>query len=113
MFGGGMGSSDAGSTVIEKNLDRIFRAAQDSGAILLFDEADTLFEERSEVRDPHDRFANIEASYLLQKMEEHEGITILATSQRQHFDDAFVRRLSSVIEFPYPDAAGGDPAASG
>ena len=76
---------------------------------VLFDEADSLFGERSEVRDPHDHFANIEASYLLQRMEEQEGITILATSRRQHFDDAFVRRLSSVIEFPSPDAAEGTP----
>ncbi|MFL6260701.1 MAG: AAA family ATPase [Thermoanaerobaculia bacterium] len=89
----------------EKNLDRIFTAAEDSSAILFFDEADALFGKRSEVRDSHDRYANVEVSYLLQKMEEHEGIAVLATNLRQHLDDAFVRRLSSVIDFPFPDAA--------
>jgi hypothetical protein len=89
----------------EKNLDRIFSAAEDSSAVLFFDEADALFGKRSEVRDSHDRYANVEVSYLLQKMEEHEGIAILATNLRQHLDDAFVRRLSSVVEFPFPDAA--------
>ena len=88
----------------EKNLDRIFTAAEDSSAILFFDEADALFGKRSEVRDSHDRYANVEVSYLLQKMEEHEGIAVLATNLRQHLDDAFVRRLSSVVEFPFPDA---------
>ena len=87
----------------EKNLDRIFTAAEDSSAILFFDEADALFGKRSEVRDSHDRYANVEVSYLLQKMEEHEGIAVLATNLRQHLDDAFVRRLSSVVEFPFPD----------
>jgi len=89
----------------EKNLDRIFRAAEDSSAILFFDEADALFGKRSEVRDSHDRYANVEVSYLLQKMEENEGITILATNLRQHMDDAFIRRLASVVEFPFPDEA--------
>ncbi len=89
----------------EKNLDRIFTAAEDASAILFFDEADALFGKRSEVRDSHDRYANVEVSYLLQKMEEHEGIAVLATNLRQHLDDAFVRRLSSVVEFPFPDAA--------
>ena len=89
----------------EKNLDRIFTAAEDSSAVLFFDEADALFGKRSEVRDSHDRYANVEVSYLLQKMEEHEGIAILATNLRQHLDEAFVRRLSSVVEFPFPDVA--------
>jgi hypothetical protein len=88
----------------EKNLDRIFNAAEHAHAILFFDEADALFGKRSEVRDSHDRYANVEISYLLQKMEEYEGISILATNLRQHMDDAFVRRLQSIVEFPFPDA---------
>jgi ATPase family associated with various cellular activities (AAA) len=87
----------------EKNLDRIFRAAQDANAILFFDEADALFGKRSEVRDSHDRYANIEISYLLQKMEEYEGVAILATNLRQHMDESFVRRLAFTIHFPSPD----------
>jgi AAA+ superfamily predicted ATPase len=87
----------------EKNLDQIFRAAQGSNAILFFDEADALFGKRSEVKDAHDRFANIEISYLLQKIDEYEGIAILATNLRQNLDDAFVRRMHFVIEFPLPD----------
>ena len=87
----------------EKNLDRIFAAAENSNAILLFDEADALFGKRSEVRDSHDRFANIEISYLLQKMEEYQGISILATNLRQNIDDAFVRRLQAIVEFAFPD----------
>ena len=87
----------------EKNLDRIFHAAENSNAILFFDEADALFGKRSEVRDSHDRYANIEISYLLQKMEEYEGISILATNLRQNLDDAFVRRLQAIVEFPFPD----------
>jgi ATPase family associated with various cellular activities (AAA) len=86
----------------EKNLDRIFTAAENSNAILFFDEADALFGKRSEVRDSHDRYANIEISYLLQKMEEYQGISILATNLRQHLDEAFVRRLQAIIEFPFP-----------
>ncbi len=89
----------------EKNLDRIFNAAEHANAILFFDEADALFGKRSEVRDSHDRYANVEISYLLQKMEEYEGISILATNLRQHMDDAFLRRLQSIVEFPFPDAA--------
>jgi hypothetical protein len=88
----------------EKNLDRIFTAAENSNAILFFDEADALFGKRSEVRDSHDRYANIEISYLLQKMEEYEGVSILATNLRQNLDDAFTRRLQAVVEFPFPDA---------
>jgi hypothetical protein len=87
----------------EKNLDRIFRAAENANAILLFDEADALFGKRSEVRDSHDRYANLEISYLLQKMEQHEGISILATNLRQNLDDAFLRRLAFIIPFPFPD----------
>jgi hypothetical protein len=87
----------------EKNLDRIFSAAENSNAILFFDEADALFGKRSEIRDSHDRYANVEVSYLLQKMEEYEGISILATNLRQNLDDAFVRRLQIIVEFPFPD----------
>ena len=87
----------------EKNLDRIFEAAHSANAILFFDEADALFGKRSEVKDAHDRYANIEVSYLLQKMEEYEGIAILATNLRQNLDDAFVRRMQAIVEFPFPD----------
>ena len=84
----------------EKNLDRIFQAAQSSNAILFFDEADALFGKRSEVKDAHDRYANIEVSYLLQKIEEHEGVVILASNLSKNIDEAFSRRLHYVIEFP-------------
>jgi AAA+ superfamily predicted ATPase len=87
----------------EKNLDRIFDAAQGSNAILFFDEADALFGRRSEVSDSHDRYANIEVAYLLQRMEGYDGAIILATNLRQNVDDAFVRRLDFSIEFPFPD----------
>jgi AAA+ superfamily predicted ATPase len=87
----------------EKNLDRIFTAAETSNAILFFDEADALFGKRSEVRDSHDRYANLEISYLLQKMEEYQGTSILATNLRQNLDEAFMRRLQAVVEFPFPD----------
>jgi AAA+ superfamily predicted ATPase len=87
----------------EKNLDRIFTAAADANAILFFDEADALFGKRSEVRDAHDRYANLEVSYLLQKMEEYEGISILSTNLRQNLDEAFLRRLTFTISFPFPD----------
>jgi SpoVK/Ycf46/Vps4 family AAA+-type ATPase len=87
----------------EKNLDRIFDAAAGATAILFFDEADALFGKRSEVRDAHDRYANIEIGYLLQKMEEYPGIAILATNLRQNLDDAFIRRLQAIVEFPFPD----------
>ena len=87
----------------EKNLNRIFAVAESANAILFFDEADALFGKRSEVRDSHDRYANIEISYLLQKMEQYEGITILATNLRQNMDDAFVRRLAFTVNFPFPD----------
>jgi hypothetical protein len=87
----------------EKNLARIFSAAQDANAILFFDEADALYGRRSEVRDSHDRYANVEISFLLQQMEQYEGIAILATNLRQNMDDAFIRRLQFAIEFPFPD----------
>ena len=87
----------------EKNLDRIFTAAENANAILFFDEADALFGKRSEVRDSHDRYANLEISYLLQKMEEYEGLAILATNLRQNLDEAFVRRLAFTIHFPSPE----------
>ncbi len=87
----------------EKNLARIFAEARTSNAILFFDEADALFGKRAEVSDAHDRYANIETSYLLQKMEEYEGVVILATNLRQNLDEAFTRRIRCVIEFPFPD----------
>jgi SpoVK/Ycf46/Vps4 family AAA+-type ATPase len=87
----------------EKNLDRIFLAAEQANGILLFDEADALFGKRSEVRDSHDRYANLEISYLLQKMEQFDGIAILATNLRANLDEAFIRRLAFTIHFPFPD----------
>jgi len=87
----------------EKNLDKVFQEAENSSAILFFDEADALFGKRSEVRDAHDRYANIEIGYLLQKMEEYEGICILATNLKKNIDDAFLRRLHFIVELPLPD----------
>jgi ATP-dependent 26S proteasome regulatory subunit len=87
----------------EKNLDKIFKEAQDSNSILFFDEADAIFGKRSEVRDAHDRYANIEIAYLLQKMEEYQGIVILATNLRKNLDEAFARRLHFSVEFPFPE----------
>jgi ATP-dependent 26S proteasome regulatory subunit len=89
----------------EKNLDRVFTAAENANAILFFDEADALFGKRSEVKDAHDRYANIEVSYLLQKMEEYEGMSILATNLSDNLDQAFTRRLAFSIHFPFPDEA--------
>jgi AAA+ superfamily predicted ATPase len=89
----------------EKNLERVFRAAADSDAILFFDEADALFGKRSEVRDSHDRYANMEIAYLLQRMEQYDGLAILATNLRSHLDEAFTRRLQAIVEFPFPDVA--------
>ena len=86
----------------EKNLSRIFGEAETSNAILFFDEADALFGKRTEVRDAHDRYANIETGYLLQRMEEYEGIAILATNLRKNLDEAFVRRMQFMVEFPLP-----------
>ncbi|MBJ7601015.1 ATP-binding protein [Candidatus Nephthysia bennettiae] len=88
----------------EKNLDRVFDAAADSNAILFFDEADALFGKRSEVKDSHDRYANLEISYLLQKMESYDGAAILATNMRQQLDDAFLRRLTFTMIFPLPES---------
>ena len=88
----------------EKNLAEIFDRAKLSGAILFFDEADAVFGKRSEVKDAHDKYANMETSYLLQKMEEYDGLTILATNFSQNLDDAFMRRIQYIIKFPFPDA---------
>lgn len=87
----------------EKNLDKIFIAAGEANAILFFDEADAIFGKRSEVKDAHDRYANIEVGYLLQKMEEYDGVVILATNLRKNIDDAFIRRMHMSIEFPFPE----------
>jgi SpoVK/Ycf46/Vps4 family AAA+-type ATPase len=89
----------------EKNLDRIFTAAEDSNAVLFFDEAEALFGKRSEVRDSHDRYANIEIAYLLQKMDSYAGVAILATNLRANLDEAFARRLAFTIHFSFPGVA--------
>jgi ATPase family associated with various cellular activities (AAA) len=89
----------------EKNLRRLFDAAEDGGAILFFDEADALFGKRSEVKDSHDRYANIEINYLLQRMEAYGGLAILATNRQSALDPAFMRRLRFVVNFPFPSAA--------
>ncbi|TNM39695.1 ATP-binding protein [Nocardioides albidus] len=88
----------------EKNLERIFSAAAGVNAVLLFDEADAVFGKRSEVRDAHDRYANVESAYLLQRMESFDGLAILATNLRANIDDAFTRRLDVLVDFPVPDA---------
>ncbi|HEY9711255.1 MAG TPA: ATP-binding protein [Oculatellaceae cyanobacterium] len=88
----------------EKNLRRVFDAAEMGGAILLFDEADALFGKRSEVKDSHDRHANIEVSYLLQRMESYQGLSILTTNLKDTLDSAFLRRIRFVVRFPFPDA---------
>jgi SpoVK/Ycf46/Vps4 family AAA+-type ATPase len=88
----------------EKNLRRVFEAAEDGGAILFFDEADALFGKRSEVKDSHDRYANIEINYLLQRMESYRGLAVLATNMKGALDTAFLRRIRFVIQFPFPDA---------
>jgi hypothetical protein len=87
----------------EKNLKRVFDAAEEGGAVLLFDEADALFGKRSEVKDSHDRYANIEVSYLLQRMEAYRGLAILTTNMKQALDTAFLRRIRFVVQFPFPD----------
>jgi hypothetical protein len=89
----------------EKNLRRVFDSAEELGAILLFDEADALFGKRSEVKDSHDRYANIEVSYLLQRMEAYRGLAILTTNHKAALDTAFARRLRFVVHFPFPDEA--------
>lgn len=88
----------------EKNLERIFTEAESSNAILFFDEADAIFGKRSEVKDAHDRYANIEISYLLQRMEAYNGVTILATNLKANLDEAFTRRLQFALDFPFPKA---------
>lgn len=88
----------------EKNLRRVFDAAEESGAVLLFDECDALFGKRSEVRDSHDRYANLEVSYLLQRMDSYRGVAILTTNMRHALDSAFMRRIRFIVPFPFPDA---------
>jgi SpoVK/Ycf46/Vps4 family AAA+-type ATPase len=87
----------------EKNLDRVFEAAGHVNCVLFFDEADALFGKRSDVQDAHDRYANVETAYLLQRMETFEGIAILATNLRANIDDAFTRRLDAMVDFPVPE----------
>ena len=89
----------------EKNIDRVFTDAQRSGAAILIDEADALLGKRSEVKDAHDRYANIEVAYLLQRMEAYEGLAILTTNMRQNIDPAFLRRIRFILDFPRPDVA--------
>ncbi|MBV8582296.1 MAG: ATP-binding protein [Candidatus Eremiobacteraeota bacterium] len=89
----------------EKNLRRIFDAAESGGVVLVFDEADALFGKRSEVSDSHDRHANVEVSYLLQRLERFNGVAILTTNMRESFDVAFMRRFRFVVDFPFPDPA--------
>jgi SpoVK/Ycf46/Vps4 family AAA+-type ATPase len=89
----------------EKNLSLLFDEAQASGALLFFDEADALFGKRSEAKDAHDRYANLEIGYLLQRMEEYEGVTILASNRARDMDEAFTRRFHFIIDFPMPDEA--------
>ncbi|HTQ30649.1 MAG TPA: ATP-binding protein [Opitutaceae bacterium] len=88
----------------EKNLRRIFDAADESAAVLLFNEADALFGKRSEIKDSHDRYANLEISYLLQRMESYEGVAILTTNMKHALDTAFLRRLRFIVQFPFPEA---------
>ena len=87
----------------EKNLDRVFAAAKKSGAVLFIDEADVLFGKRSEVRNAHDRYDNIDIGQIVQKIEDHPGIVILASNKRKNLDQAFLRRLRFVVQFPYPE----------
>ena len=89
----------------EKNLRRVFDAAELGGVILLFDEADALFGKRTEVKDSHDRHANVEVSYLLQRMEAYRGLSVLTTNLKNALDQAFLRRIRFVVQFPFPDAA--------
>jgi SpoVK/Ycf46/Vps4 family AAA+-type ATPase len=92
----------------EKNLKRIFDAAEEGGAILFFDEADALFGKRTEVKDSHDRYANIEVNYLLQRMEDYSGLSVLATNRKNALDRSFLRRIRFLVDFPFPDAASRD-----
>jgi SpoVK/Ycf46/Vps4 family AAA+-type ATPase len=86
----------------EKNFGRVFTTAEERGAVLLFDEADSLFGSRTEVREAHDRFATLEVSYLLQRIEAYPGLAILSTNLKAGIDEAFIRRLHFVVEFPVP-----------
>ncbi|MCD5352042.1 ATP-binding protein [Kineosporia mesophila] len=88
----------------EKNLERIFTEADQSDAVLVFDEADAVFGKRSEVKDSHDKHANMQSAYLLQRLEQFDGIALLTTNLRANIDDAFTRRLDLVVDFPFPDA---------
>ena len=88
----------------EKNLNTIFKESEGSNSILFCDEADSLFGKRTDVKDSHDRYANIETNYLLQKIDEFDGIVILSTNFRRNIDEAFIRRMQFVIEFPFPEA---------
>ena len=88
----------------EKNLEKIFTAAEHSGAILLFDEADALFGKRSKINDSKDRHANLGVSYLLQRMESYQGISILTSNFKSIFDEAFMRRIRFMVQFAFPDA---------
>ena len=85
-------------------LSQIFDLAQQNSAVLFFDEADVLFAKRTEVKDAHDRYANVEVAYLLQRMEDYDGLAILTTNLKQNIDQAFLRRLRFVVDFPMPDA---------
>ncbi len=85
----------------KKKLTKIFKDAKEANVVLFFDEADALFGKRSEVKDAHNRYANIEINYLLQKMEQYEGIVILATNFQKHIDKAFLRRINFIVEFPF------------
>jgi AAA+ superfamily predicted ATPase len=89
----------------EKNLDRIFDAAEDKDWVLFFDEADALFGKRTEVKDSHDRYANIELNYLFQRMEAYRGLAILGTNIKDALDEAFLRRFRYVVHFPFGDEA--------
>jgi len=90
----------------EKNLDRVFAMAQQAGVVLYFDEADALFGRRTDVKDSHDRYANLEVSYLLQRLEAYQGLAILATNSRENIDPAFLRRLRYVVRLPEVGGAG-------
>ncbi|MDP1534541.1 MAG: ATP-binding protein [Rubrivivax sp.] len=89
----------------EKHLEQVFDEAATAGVVLLFDEADALFGRRSEVKDAHDRYANLEVAYLLQRMESHPGLVILTTSRKAALDPAFTRRLRYLVDFPFPGVA--------
>jgi SpoVK/Ycf46/Vps4 family AAA+-type ATPase len=89
----------------EKNLQRLFDEADRVDAVLLFDEADSIFGKRSETKDAHDRYANLESSYLLQRLESFDGVAVLTTNLRSNIDDAFTRRFDLIVDFPFPDEA--------